>query len=849
MSSVASSPLPLSPIASSPRATSEVEATPAQRASRSGSSPPESEPDFPRTPSPVRAREELSPHDSASPLSLLQSPDGSERSVGSNGSRGRAAGGDQSPRSEAGSARNRAEGVAEDAGDGDDAGGPRTTIWGTDVNVQDMQRALRRFFNEFLEEGNSTGVPFYHAYMEHLIAKGEYALNLDCSQLHSYSAVLYDNVINYPREMISICDFVLHDLCVELFPEVKTRFHVRCFNLGRENRLRDLDPNDIDKLVRIKGMVTRTSNIIPDLKMGFFECSICATPQEAFVDAGQIPEPQVCTNMSCQAKQAMRIVHNRCVFNDKQIVRLQEAPEHIPEGETPQTVSMCTWDALVDVAKPGDRVEITGIYRATPIRTNPRRRTVRSIYKTYVDIVHIRKLEKGNRLQMDSGADPTAAGEHRVEFEEGNELAAAAETRHAEFSELSQRPDLYEQLAMALAPSVWEMDDVKKGVLLQLFGAKPKQLDSETGGSSRKRGEINVLLMGDPGTSKSQLLQYVHKVAPRGIYTSGKGSSAVGLTAYVTRDPETKEFVLESGALVLSDRGVCAIDEFDKMSDGARSILHEAMEQQTVSVAKAGIICSLNARTSVLASANPINSKYDPTKSVVHNINLSPTLLSRFDLIYLILDKANEATDRKLARHLLSLYDPHRGNVRAEISQRTLMEYISFARQECAPNITDEARDELIAHYVEMRRSGASRKTVTATPRQLESLIRLSEAHARMRLSPYVESRDVAEAVRLMRAATQTAATDPLTGAIDMDMITTGRSASDRNLLQHLMESLKHKFSSMGANTTLDIKDIQRIVLDDSGVEVDTSKVREALAALAKEGTVRQVRQNTYCVL
>jgi len=307
--------------------------------------------------------------------------------------------------------------------------------------------------------------------------------------------------------------------------------------------------------------------------------------------------------------------------------------------------------------------------------------------------------------------------------------------------------------------------------------------------------------------------------------------------------------VLESGALVLSDRGVCAIDEFDKMSDGARSILHEAMEQQTVSVAKAGIICSLNARTSVLASANPINSKYDPTKSVVHNINLSPTLLSRFDLIYLILDKANEATDRKLARHLLSLYDPHRGNVRAEISQRTLMEYISFARQECAPNITDEARDELIAHYVEMRRSGASRKTVTATPRQLESLIRLSEAHARMRLSPYVESRDVAEAVRLMRAATQTAATDPLTGAIDMDMITTGRSASDRNLLQHLMESLKHKFSSMGANTTLDIKDIQRIVLDDSGVEVDTSKVREALAALAKEGTVRQVRQNTYCVL
>jgi DNA replication licensing factor MCM4 len=532
------------------------------------------------------------------------------------------------------------------------------------------------------------------------------------------------------QEIIGFLDAEATKIYAEQFPDDEgVQIQTRPFNLTECQLMRNLNPSDMEKLVSIKGMVIRLSTIIPDIQIGFFQCSACSSSEEVRIESGRIKEPTACK--SCNVQQSMQLIHNRCIFADKQLVRLQESPEDIPEGETPFTVNLCAFDEMVDVSKPGDRVEVTGIYRAMPIRVNSSQRTLKCVYKTYIDVIHFKRSDS---KRMGDVSEEGA-------YFEGSTHSDTLKAEKAERAKLlAASGDIYQKLINSFAPSIYEMDDVKKGLLCLLFGgSNPDHAGASTG---RFRGDINVLLVGDPGVSKSQLLQYVHRIAPRGIYTSGKGSSAVGLTAYVTKDPETKELVLESGALVLSDRGICCIDEFDKMSEATRAILHEAMEQQTISVAKAGIICSLNARTSILAAANPIQSRYNPQLSVVENMNLPPTLLSRFDLIYLMLDKPNPASDRRLAKHLVSLYYAEQQQpADSVLDLETFADYVSYARNECSPTLTDEATSALIDGYVQMRRISTNRNTISATPRQLESIIRLSEAHAKMRLAVKVRPR------------------------------------------------------------------------------------------------------------
>jgi len=563
----------------------------------------------------------------------------------------------------------------------------------------------------------------------------------------------------------------------------RSSIHIRFTNLTRKTAIRDIRSNQINTFVSVEGILRKTTEVRPRVTSAVFKCLECGQITPPYPQKyGKFQEPfRLCA--TCQKKTPLELVPEKSDFLDAQKLRIQESPEGLRGGEQPQTLDVDVTDDLTGDSAPGDRVIINGILRSFQ-RVNAG--TKSTLFDIYLECNAIEVAEK--------------------EFEEVN----ISDEDEAAILELSRDPKIYSKIPRSIAPTIYGNDDVKEAIALQLFGGIPKEMPD----GSRLRGDIHVLLVGDPGIAKSQLLRYIVQLSPRGIYTSGKSSTSAGLTATAVKDDfGDGRWTLEAGALVLADMGMAAVDELDKMDKEDRSSLHEAMEQQSISVAKAGITATLRSRCSLLGAANPKMGRFDEYAPIAEQINMPPSLLSRFDLIFIMTDKPDSARDMAIADHILKAHSvgeliekrkrmPMEG-VTDEYIQRELKpvtpdiepllfrKYIAYAKRNCFPTIQPEAREKLRDYYLSLRNLADTNKPVPVTARQLEALVRLGEASARVRLSPTIELEDADRVIKIVDTCLRQVAYDAESGSFDIDKWTTGVSKRQRDIIRTVKEIIR----------------------------------------------------------
>jgi replicative DNA helicase Mcm len=674
-----------------------------------------------------------------------------------------------------------------------------------------MDEPSRKLKNEELIIEAKNFFDFHKKELGSSLRKEKNVIYLNFMELSEFSNKLSEEILANPEEALQLIE-----LAIEESPLVEN-VRIRLYNLpkDRELKIRNIRSKHLNEMVVVEGIIRQASDVRPQVVNAKFECPSCGTIISVLQIEKKFREPTRC---SCGRRGGFKLISKEMV--DTQRLVIEESPESLSGGEQPKRIHVFVKEDLVEPrmeekTTPGSRVKAIGILKEVPV-----------------------PLSSGG---LSTRFELAIEANNIIPLEETFEELDITEEDERQILELSQDQEVFEKLARSITPSVWGYEEIKKSLVLQLFaGVQKVHSDGQ-----KSRGDIHILLVGDPGVAKSVTLNFMANISPKGRYVVGKSASGAGLTATVVRDEYLRGWSLEAGAMVLSNKGLVCIDELEKMDPQDRSAMHEAMEQQTVTISKANVQATLRAETSVLAAANPKFGRFDPYQSIAQQIDIPPTLINRFDVIFTLRDIPDKEKDKKIATHVLSEHQKEGENM--IIPRDLFRKYVAYAKQRIKPVLSEEAVEEIKRFYVDLRNmpvaSESALRPIPISARQLQALIRMSEASAKLRLSEIVSIEDARVAIEIMKYYLMQVGYDYESKTFDIDKITLGRTASQRGkvfLVRDIISELEGKVGKLIPVEEIE-NELEGKLKPDEINDAITELVKHSIIFEPKKGYVQKV--------